>query len=360
MSSEAITAPNHDNAARAARATPGHRASASATRATSPGVSVLVPAYNAAPFLTRAVRSALRQTMADVEVIVVDDASTDATLEVARGLAAEDPRVRVLSNEVNQGEARTRNRALAAARGAWIALLDADDAWLPNRLERMLAAGQAADVVTDDLYRVEAEGNTAWSYLRYRWQPSLVLDRPRTIDAHDFLHHDLGVLQPIARRDFLERHAIAWDPSLRISPDFFFSFRLLMRGARWVQVPGGYYLYYANPSSILAKRWVAEASSVLEATRALLDDPALARSPALTADLHRFLTTEAVSLRFERARVLVDQGRWQELLGLLLREPRSLPSLARHIGRRCLAYGRRARAAVRVEEHPSGPILVHR
>jgi hypothetical protein len=266
----------------------------------------------------------------------------------------------VLANEVNLGEARTRNHALAAARGTWIALLDADDAWLPDRLERMLAAGNDADVVTDDLYRVEAQGNVAWSYLRYRWQPSLVVDSPRTINARDFLHHDLGVLQPIARREFLERHAIAWDPALRISPDFFFSFRLLVRGARWVQVPGGYYLYYAHPSSILAKRWVAEASTVLDATRALLTDPALAVSPSLAADLRRFLVTEEVSLQFERARVLVDQGRWRELAGLLLHDPRSLPSLAQHVGRRVLAYSRRARAGVQIQELPSGPVLVQR
>src|SRR5947207_1048297 len=138
MSSEAIMAPNHDNSPLSANAPDGEPAGVD--RARSPRVSILVPAYNAAPFLNRAVRSALHQTMADVEVIVVNDASTDATLEVAQSLAAEDRRVRVLSNEVNLGEARTRNRALAAAGGTWIALLDADDAWLPSRLERMLAA----------------------------------------------------------------------------------------------------------------------------------------------------------------------------------------------------------------------------
>ena len=83
---------------------------------TAPFVSVLVPAYNAAPFLRRALVSALNQTMCDLEIVVVDDASTDETLAVGRSVAAEDTRVRVLANERNLGEARTHNRAPEAAR----------------------------------------------------------------------------------------------------------------------------------------------------------------------------------------------------------------------------------------------------
>src|SRR5215217_3734904 len=107
--------------------------------AVAPRVSVIVPAYNAAGYLERALASALAQTMPDLEVIVVDDASSDTTFEVACKIAARASRVRVLRNERNSGENASRNRAISTARGEWIALLDADDEWLPERLERMLA-----------------------------------------------------------------------------------------------------------------------------------------------------------------------------------------------------------------------------
>src|SRR5215210_2650966 len=115
-----------------------------------PRVSVIVPAYNAAGFLKRALHSALAQTMPDLELIVVDDASSDATLALAREVAARDPRVRVLQNERNRGMYPTYNRAIDAARGEWIAALDADDVWLPERLEQMLAVSAGEDAVSDD------------------------------------------------------------------------------------------------------------------------------------------------------------------------------------------------------------------
>src|SRR5919107_444260 len=119
-----------------------------------PYVSVIVPAYNVAGYLERALDSALAQTMSDLEVIVVDDASSDTTFEVASSVAARDARVRLLRNENNRGPSASRNRAMHAARGEWIALLDGDDAWRPERLERMMAYAINADVISDDVYVV--------------------------------------------------------------------------------------------------------------------------------------------------------------------------------------------------------------
>src|SRR5919112_446276 len=115
-----------------------------------PRFSLIFPAYNAAGFLKRALHSALAQTMPDFELIVVDDASSDSTLALAHEVAARDPRVRVLHNERNRGMYATYNRAIDAARGEWVAALDADDVWLPERLERMLAVADGEDMVSDD------------------------------------------------------------------------------------------------------------------------------------------------------------------------------------------------------------------
>lgn len=100
-------------------------------------VSVVIPAYNAERFVAEAVRSALRQTYSPVEVIVVDDGSTDGTPQVLDRAA--DERLRVL-RQPNSGVGRARNRGIEAARGGYIALLDADDLWLPDKLERQVAA----------------------------------------------------------------------------------------------------------------------------------------------------------------------------------------------------------------------------
>ncbi|MGE5500997.1 MAG: glycosyltransferase family 2 protein [Ignavibacteriales bacterium] len=100
-----------------------------------PAVSVIIPTFNRAGILPRAVSSVLAQTVRDFELIVVDDGSTDGTELVVRRFA--DPRVRYLSQK-NQGVAAARNRGLAEARGDFIAFLDSDDEWLPQKLERQL------------------------------------------------------------------------------------------------------------------------------------------------------------------------------------------------------------------------------
>lgn len=106
-----------------------------------PLVSVVIPAYNAARTLTATVESALAQTVQDFEIVIVDDGSRDATLEVARSIA--DPRVRVLS-QANGGAAAARNTGVRAATGEYVALLDADDLWLPHKLERQLTVLESA------------------------------------------------------------------------------------------------------------------------------------------------------------------------------------------------------------------------
>src|SRR5437764_13661053 len=96
-------------------------------------VSVIIPAYNAAKTVGRAVDSVLAQTFADFELIVIDDGSTDSTAEVVQ--SRRDQRIRCIT-VANGGVASARNRGLDLASGDLVAFLDADDAWLPTKLER--------------------------------------------------------------------------------------------------------------------------------------------------------------------------------------------------------------------------------
>jgi hypothetical protein len=105
-------------------------------------VSVVIPCYNYARYVEQAVHSALAQGGVDVEVIVVDDASTDDSVAVLQRLMREDERVRVLVNEVNSGPVATFNRGLAAANGEFLVRLDADDLLTPGALLRAIAVMQ--------------------------------------------------------------------------------------------------------------------------------------------------------------------------------------------------------------------------
>jgi teichuronic acid biosynthesis glycosyltransferase TuaG len=101
-------------------------------------VSVITPAYNASRYLAEAVASVQSQTFSDWEMIIVDDCSTDNTYELACSLAEKDKRIIIIKHENNSGVATARNTALEAATGDFIAFLDSDDLWMPDKLEKQL------------------------------------------------------------------------------------------------------------------------------------------------------------------------------------------------------------------------------
>ena len=100
-------------------------------------VSIIMPSYNTAKFIAETLDSVLRQTYTNWELIIVDDCSKDDTDAVVA--AYTDPRIRYLKNDANSGAAVSRNRALREAKGRWIAFLDSDDLWLPEKLEKQIA-----------------------------------------------------------------------------------------------------------------------------------------------------------------------------------------------------------------------------
>lgn len=123
-------------------------------------VSIIMPSYNTAKFISETITSVLAQTYPNWELIIVDDCSTDDTDAVIRPYLADD-RIRYIKNEKNSGAAVSRNRALREAKGKWIAFLDSDDLWLPEKLEKQIAfmeKNRYAFTYTD--YRIRLNG--AW------------------------------------------------------------------------------------------------------------------------------------------------------------------------------------------------------
>jgi glycosyltransferase involved in cell wall biosynthesis len=125
-----------------------------------PQVSVIMPAYNAGRHVAESIRSVTCQTFGGWELIVVDDGSTDDTAEIVRALASEDERIRYVRRE-NGGQAAARNSGIRHARGALLAFLDADDLWLPEKLERQRRALEetGADLIYCDGYVFSDDGS---------------------------------------------------------------------------------------------------------------------------------------------------------------------------------------------------------
>ena len=146
-----------------------------------PLVSVIIPTYNSAKFLSRAIESVLTQTYRNLELIIVDDVSTDDTLSVIRSFVQKDPRISHMIMDVNSGgPARPTNRGLAAAKGEFIAFLDHDDEWLPEKLQEQVAFLQAAShdvgaVVCDvDLLTVDQARRPIHVFPEYPTRESLL------------------------------------------------------------------------------------------------------------------------------------------------------------------------------------------
>lgn len=111
--------------------------------ASKPLVSVIVPAWNAAATLRETLRSVSQQTYANLEILVVDDGSSDETAAVAQEFCQSEPRARLIRKE-NGGVASARNRGIEEARGEWVAPIDADDLWHPTKIEKQLGAAVSA------------------------------------------------------------------------------------------------------------------------------------------------------------------------------------------------------------------------
>ena len=146
-------------------------------------ISILMAAYNAEKTIEEAIRSVMDQSYPHWELIVIDDCSTDRTGEIVSALAAAEPRIRPFRNERNRGVSLTRERGLNAAEGAWIAVLDSDDLWAPEKLEKQLALAEitAGELLFTGSAFMDGKGTML------DWQ----LHAPMTLSYHELLKQNL-------------------------------------------------------------------------------------------------------------------------------------------------------------------------
>ena len=213
---------------------------------------MIIPTYNVQDYIGQAIQSALDQSVQDLEVIVIDDASTDETVEIIKTF--KDPRVHLTISKKNLGPSYSRNLALQRATGEWIALLDGDDWWEKNRLARILevAEEQQADLVADDVKNYTDGENNPWNstYLeKWNFPP-----QKWNVSAVDVIQYDLGPLKPLIRRDFLARKGLRYKEEITYGEDFVLLLECLLSEANMVIVPEPLYIRRAWANSLTAHR----------------------------------------------------------------------------------------------------------
>lgn len=181
-------------------------------------VTVVIPVYNGAQFLRQSVASALAQTYPNVEVLIVDDGSTDGTGQLADLMASSEPRVRVV-HKANAGLAAARNTGIEHASGAYLNFLDADDWLLPEKIARQIKRLQErpdVDLVYSDYQKISDPDWTVFDMNR---------EAPPLPFADILVYRNwFGVMAPLIRRRLIER-AGAFDPAFRSAEDWDFWYR---------------------------------------------------------------------------------------------------------------------------------------
>jgi glycosyltransferase involved in cell wall biosynthesis len=224
-----------------------------------PTISVVIPAYNAERTILDTVASVQQQTFSDFEIIVINDGSTDRTLELVQGI--QDERVKIFSYE-NGGLPVARNRGISRAKGEFIAFIDADDMWTSDKLELQLV-----------LLQQHPEAGVAYSWSRFmnkQGELSYVVD-DRYIEGNvyeklllnNFLNNGSSLL---VRREAIES-AGEFDPTLKSCEDWDFYLRL---AAKWsfVLVPKPQILYRQSSTAMTSKIDVMESAALITIEKA--------------------------------------------------------------------------------------------
>jgi succinoglycan biosynthesis protein ExoO len=284
--------------------------------------SVIIPAYNAAAFIAAAIADALGQLDLKVEVLVVDDCSTDQTAALVAGLG--DPRIVYLRQDRNGGPARARNVGLDRSRGRWVSILDADDRIQAHRLSQLIARAEMdhLDIVSDNLWVAQGGGRSLHI-------PEILDGRLTMLTLTDLFdgsrmgqkRAEYGYLKPLFRSSFIARHGLRYDETLRIGEDLMFVAECLVRGGRYGRVSSCDYTYVKHEDSISHRLKPGQVEAMIDADarflrlhRSTLDQ---GQRAAVAAHL-RNLKSAAAYIRMLEA---IKQGSAGALASELVRHP---------------------------------------
>jgi glycosyltransferase involved in cell wall biosynthesis len=228
-----------------------------------PRVSVIINCLNGEKYLRQAIDSVYAQTFADWEIVLCDNASTDSTPAIARSY---DERVRYFRRESTVPLGQARNSAIDVSRGQYIAFLDCDDMWLPQRLARqvpLLDAQPRCDLIYSNFFHLDDRGRQS-AALRGRQPSGHVFER--------FLaRYPVGILTVLLRRTALDRLGELFDPALHLAEDYDLFMRVLYRSeAAYIDDPLAIYRIHSGMSTLrMGAQATAEFYHCLEKLRKL-------------------------------------------------------------------------------------------
>lgn len=241
MSNKANTAQNNDN-------------SSNSSSGDDELISIIMPVYNTALYLTAAVESILNQNYKNFELIIIDDGSTDSSFRIAHEYAAGDDRVRVFRQE-NAGPSKARNMGLEKSRGDWIYFMDSDDTIDPDMLEKLMKNGAACDMVVSGFYkhfdgqRVSAAFMPNPAELRDQEQCCDYLKTLCCGEEQDVILNFLW--NKLIRASVIRQNNIHFEEHVRLGEDFLFNCKVMQCTPRIKIIPVACYHYNIRDKSSL-------------------------------------------------------------------------------------------------------------
>jgi glycosyltransferase involved in cell wall biosynthesis len=217
-------------------------------------VSVITPAHNAEKYLRTSIESVIAQSQRDWELIIIDDGSTDKTRALAMHYARTDKRISVLALDTIGGVSRARNHGIAAARGEWITLLDADDWYHPRRLDTLikLAELKQATVIIDNQFHVYRKAPCYWLTLFEGHDDEIIWLTLDDMFQENRLGRmfNIGQAKPLIKASLFETKEGNYIENLRIGEDYLLLLNLCLRAGRVLAYRCPLYYYRCRRDSL--------------------------------------------------------------------------------------------------------------
>jgi glycosyltransferase involved in cell wall biosynthesis len=261
-----------------------------------PRLSVLLPSWNAAATIERALTSVLDEHSIPLEVIVVDDGSTDATADLVRAVADRDPRVGLIDLPVNGGVSNARNQGLAAARGEWLAFIDADDRLFPSALATLLRPTADADVLAVIGQRIQNDGERNWITSGYD-NPDVRVPGRKSLATHPSLMYYASIHGKVFHRSLLD--GLAFEG--RVLGDQPWTIRALLRAGDHIEVIGETVYEWSRPHPDRGLPGITAATHASAGGAAVMAGQAPLVFRAVADEIDLRIADEATRTRLKRA-----------------------------------------------------------
>ena len=271
-----------------------------------PRVSVIIPCYNVAPWLVRCMDNVVAQTLDDIEIICIDDKSTDDTLKILRQYQRQDSRIRVIAHRTNTGVAVARNEGMAHATGEYIGFIDPDDYVDTDFYEKLYdcATETGADVTKADVISIDMNnGQTKITRTKFK----------------SFAEFTNAFWSAIYRRDFLSKYNIDFPAGIPTSQDSVFLTRVCVHVSNIAFVHNTYYHYFYQRPGSLDSRFLSRVKAESKYRAFALNLKYIQDSQLSDRDKNAFINGHVLShVEYELCKLFENDADRERLFGLLV------------------------------------------